>query len=223
MSFRNRKEAGLQLAAALSRYKGQDCIVLALPRGGVPVAAEVAEALNAPLDLILVRKIGAPWHPELAVGAVVDGGAPTIVQLPEVMRMSGTSKKEFDEICERERAEIERRREHYLGGIAPLDPKGKIAILIDDGIATGATMHAALQATRRHGPKRLILAVPVASHEALEDLGSVADEVVCLEVPEPFRAVGLHYHDFDQTSDEEVIAALARLRARPAASTNARP
>jgi predicted phosphoribosyltransferase len=222
MRFRDRKDAGQRLAAALARYKGQDCVVLALPRGGVPVAAEVAEALGAPLDLILVRKIGAPWHPELAVGAVVDGGTPTVVQLPEVMRMSGTSKKEFDEICLRERAEIERRRAHYLSGVVPLDPKGKIAILIDDGIATGATMHAALQATRRRGPKRLILAVPVASHEALEDLGTVADEVVCLETPESFRAVGLHYRNFDQTSDEEVISALTRLRARAPAAGAAR-
>ncbi len=212
MSFQDRKEAGQRLAAALGRYKSQDCIVLALPRGGVPVAAEVADALHAPLDLILVRKIGAPWHPELAVGAVVDGDAPTVVQLPQVMRMSGTSQQEFDAVCKRERAEIERRRKHYFGDVPPLDPKGKVAIVIDDGIATGATMRAALEATRRRAPKKLILAVPVASQEALEDLTRDADEIICLESPEPFRAVGIHYRNFDQTSDEEVIATLARLR-----------
>lgn len=212
MRFSNRKEAGERLAAALSRYKEQDCVVYALPRGGVPVAAEIAAALAAPLDVILVRKIGAPWHPELAIGAVVDGGSPTIVRLPDLMRLTGTTEKEFDEICARERAEIERRRWRYVSGAPPIDPKGRIAIVVDDGIATGATMRAALQATRRRGPKKLILAVPVAARESLAELRTVADEVVCLSSPEPFEAVGLHYLNFEQTTDEEVVAALTRLR-----------
>lgn len=221
MRFSNRKEAGERLAAALSRYKGQDCVVYALPRGGVPVAAEIAAALAAPLDVILVRKIGAPWHPELAIGAVVDGGSPTIVRLPDLMRLTGTTEKEFDEICARERAEIERRRWRYVSGAPPIDPRGRIAIVVDDGIATGATMRAALQATRRRGPKKLILAVPVAARESLAELRTIADEVVCLSSPEPFEAVGLHYLNFEQTTDEEVVAALTRLRAPSAESAPA--
>ncbi len=208
MPFRNRQDAGRQLAAALSQYKGKDCIALALPRGGVPVAAEVAKALNAPLDLILVRKIGAPDQPELALGAVVDGGTPIVVHNEAVMAMSGASAAEFDAICARELAEIERRRSMYLGSRRPLDPKGRIAIVIDDGLATGATMRAALRATRQRGPKKLVMAVPVAPPETLDEFRSLADEIVCLESPVVFGAVGYFYRDFRQVTDEEVVAAL---------------
>lgn len=209
MPFQDRVDAGRQLAKALSDFKGQDCVVLALPRGGVPVAAEVAAALKAPLDLILVRKIGAPVQPELAIGAVVDGGAPIVVRNEEVMRLSGTREAEFDAICKRELAEIERRRKLYMGGRPPLDPKGRIAIVVDDGLATGATMRAALRATRKRGPKMLVLAVPVAPPETLESFRDEADRIVCLERPEDFGAVGYFYRDFRQVSDDEVIAMLS--------------
>ena len=210
MLFRDRADAGRKLAAALLSYKGEDCVVLALPRGGVPVAAEVAKALQAPLDLLLVRKIGAPSQPELAVGAVVDGGTPIIVRNDDVIRLSGTSEREFDTICAREQAEIERRRKHYLAGKAPLDPRGRVAIVIDDGIATGATMRAALRATRMRRPKKLVLAVPVAPSETLESLRAEADQIVCLASPEPFGAVGYFYDNFDQVEDEQVTAILSQ-------------
>lgn len=212
MSFHDRTDAGKQLAAALAGYAGKDCAILALPRGGIPVAAEIAFALHAPLDVLLVRKIGAPQQPELAIGAVVDGGAPVFVRNKELLRLTGTGEREFNAIARRELAEIERRRRLYLQGGTPLDPKGRIAIVVDDGIATGATMRAALQATRMRGPKELVLAVPVAAAETLESLRGEADRVVCLETPEPFGAVGYFYDDFDQVTDAEVIAALTRAR-----------
>ncbi len=218
MLFHDRADAGRKLAAALAAYKGENCIILALPRGGVPVAAEVAAALHAPLDLILVRKIGAPLQPELAIGAVVDGGAPIIVRNPELIKLSGTSPREFDTICASEQVEIERRRKRYLSGIRPLDPKSRVTIVIDDGIATGATMRAALQATRKRGPKKLVLAVPTAPLDTLESLRAVVDEIVCLDSPEPFGAVGYYYENFDQVSDEEVTATLARLHTAPHAA-----
>lgn len=215
MLFADRKDAGRKLAAALSNFKGQDCLVLALPRGGVPVAAEVALALHAPLDILLVRKIGAPYQPELAIGAVVDGGAPVIVRNPEVIRLSGTTEHQFETICSQQLKEIERRRKLYLQGFQPLSPKDRIAIVIDDGIATGATMRAALQATRMRHPKRLVLATPVAAPDTIEALRGEVDEIVCLESPEDFGAVGRFYSDFEQTTDDEVVSTLARLRARP--------
>jgi predicted phosphoribosyltransferase len=190
------------------------CAVLALPRGGVPVAAEVASFLRAPLDLILVRKIGAPMQPELAIGAVVDGGAPVTVRNRELIEDTGTSEREFQALCKRELAEIERRRAEYLGGRTPADPKGRIAIVIDDGIATGATMRAALQATRMRKPKKLILAVPVAPAETLESLRQEADEVICLETPKYFGAVGHFYEDFGQLTDDDVRDILVRAQAR---------
>jgi predicted phosphoribosyltransferase len=181
MSFLDRMDAGRRLAARLARYKDQHPVVLALPRGGVPVAAEVAAALEAPLDLILVRKIGVPWQPELAMGAVVDGGAPLVVRNENVVRMSGTSDREFRAVCDRELAEIDRRRERYLGGRPRIDVEGRTAIVVDDGIATGATTKAALRATRMLGPKKLILAVPVAPAEIAEEMRGEADEVIFLE------------------------------------------
>jgi predicted phosphoribosyltransferase len=153
MPFRDRTDAGGKLATALLSYRDQHPIILALPRGGVPVAAEVAKALRAPLDLILVRKIGAPVAPELAVGAVVDGGSPTIVRNPEIIRLTDTSEIQFQRICKKELAEIERRRHLFLGNRPPIDPRGRVVIVIDDGIATGATTRAALSAIRTRHPK----------------------------------------------------------------------
>jgi len=205
MPFQDRIEAGRHLAQALSSYAGQDVVVFGLPRGGVEVAAEVAKALHAPLDILLVRKIGTPMQPELAMGAVVDGGAPIVVRNPEVIFMTRTKAADFDAICKRELSEIERRRKLYVKGRAALDPAGKIAIVVDDGIATGATMRAALQATRQRNPKKLILAVPVAPPETIDSLREEVDEVVCLEMPEDFGALGFFYRDFRQLEDQDVI------------------
>jgi putative phosphoribosyl transferase len=210
MPFGDRPEAGRTLAKALGRFASLDPVILALPRGGVPVAAEVAAALKAPLDLVLVRKIGLPWEPELAMGAVVDGGTPLIVRNEDVIRQARVGEAEFDRVRDRELAEIESRRRRYLGGRPPIDLEDRVAIVIDDGIATGATMRAALRATRMRGPKTLVLAVPVASTEALAELREEADEVVCLEAHDFLGAIGLHYSDFRQTSDEDVIEAVGR-------------
>ncbi|HWA88750.1 MAG TPA: phosphoribosyltransferase family protein [Rhizomicrobium sp.] len=212
LPFRDRRDAGRRLAAALAEYRQRDCLVLALPRGGVPVADEVARALAAPLDLLLVRKIGAPGHPEFAVGAVVDGGAPIVVRNKEGMRALDVDEGAFQAVCAHELKEIERRRRLYLRGSRPLDPKGHVVIVIDDGIATGATVRAALQAVRKRDPEKLILAVPVAPREALTELRGEADEIVCLAMPRPFGAVGYFYDDFRQVSDAEVIAIMARYR-----------
>ena len=209
MSFRNRSEAGKKLARALQRYEGLNPVILALPRGGVPVAAEVAAALHAPLGLVLVRKIGVPWRPELAMGAVVDGPAPVVVRNEDVIRVAGIDEAEFKHICDLELAEIERRRRRYLGDRPPIDVKDRVTIVIDDGIATGATIRAALRATRMRAPKMLVLAVPVASSEALAEVGKEADDVICLEEHEFLGAIGFYYSDFRQTSDEEVIEAIA--------------
>jgi predicted phosphoribosyltransferase len=210
MSFKDRTEAGRKLAAALAGYKDQQPVILALPRGGVPVAAEVAAALNAPLDLILVRKIGVPYQPELAMGAVVDGSAPIIVRNEDVIGLAGIDEAEFKAICDSELAEIERRRQRYLGSRARAEIKDHTAIVIDDGVATGATTRAALRATRMRKPKKLVLAVPVAPTDNLAALREEADDVVCLEDHEFFGAIGFYYRDFRQTADEEVIAILAR-------------
>jgi putative phosphoribosyl transferase len=210
MAFKNRSEAGQKLAAALMAYKAQHPVILALPRGGVPVAVEVAAALNAPLDLILVRKIGVPFQPELAMGAVVDGSAPVIVRNEDVIRVSGIDASEFNAVSERELAEIERRRQLYLGGRERINVSGQIAIVIDDGIATGATTRAALRATRARNPKKLVLAVPVAPSDSLVAMHEEADEVVCLEEHKIFGAIGFYYSDFRQVSDEEVVEMLGR-------------
>lgn len=211
MPFSDRTDAGRRLAQALTKYQGQPVCIFALPRGGVQVAAEIARALDAPLDLLLVRKIGAPMQPELAIGAVVDGGAPIVVRNEEVIRITGTREAEFDRICKRELAEIERRRKRYVQNRPSLNPEGKVAIVVDDGIATGATMRAALQATRKRRPKKLILAVPVAAADSLDSLRPEVDEIVCLEAPEQFGALGYFYEDFGQLSDEDVVEILKHL------------
>lgn len=214
MAFRNRTEAGRKLAKALAGYKDQQPVILALPRGGVPVAAEVAAVLDAPLDLILVRKIGVPIQPELAMGAVVDGGAPLIVRNEDVIALASIDEAEFKTICDSELAEIERRRQHYLGSRERVDVSGRVTIVIDDGIATGATTRAALRATRMRNPKKLILAVPVAPTDSLAALRSEADDVVCLEDHEFFMAIGAYYANFNQVADAEVIELLKRFPPR---------
>lgn len=214
MPFSNRAEVGQKLAAALAGYRDQDPVILALPRGGVPVAAEVAAALHAPLDLILVRKVGVPFEPELAMGAIVDGGAPLVVRNEDVIRHAGIEEADFKAVCDAEFAEIERRRRRYLGSRDRAAIEGCTAIVVDDGIATGATTRAALRATRMRKPKRLVLGVPVAPTESLAELRNEADDVVCLEDYEAFGAIGFYYADFRQVSDEEVIEILKRYPAR---------
>jgi putative phosphoribosyl transferase len=213
MLFRNRTDAGRQLAKALLKYKSRHPVILALPRGGVSVAAEVAVALDAPLDLLLVRKIGLPSQPELAMGAVTDGEEPTIIRNRDVIELSGISADEFDAVCEEERNEIERRRKRYLGDRARSKVKGQVVIIIDDGIATGATTLAAIRAVRRREPRELVLAVPVAPLDTINMLQPEVDAVVCLDTPEDLGAIGYFYRDFRQVSDDEVIAALRRVPA----------
>ena len=215
MKFRDRTEAGRRLAAALSVYKSERPVVLALPRGGVPVAAEVAAALDSPLDLILVRKIGVPFQPELAMGAVVDGASPLVVRNEDVIGAVRVTDEQFAAVEERELDEIRRRRTSYLGGRAHPALKGRVVIVIDDGVATGATTRAALRAVRAHEPARLVLAVPVAPPSTVGELSQEADEIVCLQQPEPFFAIGVYYADFGQVSDDAVQASLARFPPEP--------
>ncbi|MEY9886055.1 phosphoribosyltransferase [Bradyrhizobium sp. USDA 329] len=214
MLFRDRNDAGRQLAEALVKYKNRHPVVMALPRGGVPVAAEVAERLEAPLDLVLVRKIGVPMQPELAMGAVVDGEQPVIVRNQDIFDLTGVSEETFDAICREELVEIDRRRERYLGNRARSDVNGQVAIIVDDGIATGATTLAAIRALRHRGPKELILAVPVAPLETLQRLHGEVDAIVCLDSPRDFGAIGYYYRDFSQVSDDEVVAILKRFPAK---------
>lgn len=209
MSFENRSAAGRSLAIALARYKDRLPVVLALPRGGVPVAAEVAAALGAPLDLILVRKIGVPKQSELAMGAISEGAPPIVVRNTEIFQRSGVTETEFHAVRVAELAEIARRRRRYLGTRARADVAGRTVIVIDDGIATGATMRTALRAIRARAPKELVLAVPVAAKDTLDELQDEADTIVCLESPAWLEAVGFFYGDFRQVTDAEVIATLA--------------
>ena len=210
MPFRDRVDAGQQLAKALASYKQQNPVVLALPRGGVPVAAEIAAALDAPLDLILVRKIGVPFQPELAMGAAVDGRDPVVVRNENVIRIAGIEESEFATARDHELVEIERRRKLYLGERPHPELKDQTVIVVDDGIATGATTRAALRAIRMREPRKLVLAVPVAPTQTLRDLRNEADEIVCLEDYEIFGAIGVYYKDFSQVADEEVIETLKR-------------
>jgi putative phosphoribosyl transferase len=207
--FRNRAEAGRALARALSRYAGRDdVVVLALPRGGVPVAYEVAKELGSPLDVFLVRKLGVPGHEELAMGAIASGGV--LVLDERVLRWLGISEDQIQKTLARELEELRRREAAYRHGRSLPDLKGKTVILVDDGLATGASMQAAARAVRRHEPARVVIAVPVASRATCVQFQDEVDEVVCAVTPEPFYAVGNWYEDFSQTTDDEVRELLER-------------
>lgn len=215
-AFADRAEAARALAARLEREKlPPPVVVFALPRGGVPIGATVARALHAPLDLVLVRKIGAPWQPELALAAVAEGDPPEIVIDDEVRRYVDVDDAWIERQAAKHLEEIARRRRVYLKGRAPAEVDGRTAVVIDDGIATGTTMRAALKALRRRHPARLVLAVPVAPQDTLDALAREVDQVVCLSTPYPFHAVGAHYVEFHQVDDDEVIAALDEANRSP--------
>jgi putative phosphoribosyl transferase len=216
--FRDRRDAGRRLAARLGELAaaGPEAwarpVVFALPRGGVVVGYEVARALGAPLDVLVVRKLGAPGQPELGVGALVDGDSPEAILNPEVVRLAGVTREYLDAEVARQLEEIHRREARYRQGRPRLPVAGRTAVVVDDGIATGGSVRAALRGLGRARPVRLVLAVPVAPRDTVEALRAEVDEVVCLETPEPFLAVGYHYGDFAQTTDEEVVTLLERAR-----------
>ncbi|MEQ8974650.1 MAG: phosphoribosyltransferase [Coleofasciculus sp. C1-SOL-03] len=203
MLFKNRQEAGQRLASDLKEYANRpDVIVLGLPRGGVPVAYEVARGLDAPLDVWLVRKLGAPGHEELAMGAIASGG--TRILNKDVVRSLGVSEQAIDKVAAKEQQELERREKAYRGDLPPLELRDRTVLLVDDGLATGASMHAAAVALRQYDPKKIIAAVPVAAPETCQEFKVEVDEIICTETPQPFYAVGLWYNKFDQTTDQEV-------------------
>lgn len=208
MFFQNREDAGIRLGQALQKYKNDNPIVLGVPRGGVVVAAKVAEELEAPLDVIISRKIGAPHNPEVAIGAVTQDG--TVIKDEAMVELLGVSDFQIRDMANLVSAEISRRVDAYRGGRAGHGVHNRTVIVIDDGIATGFTIKAALQSVRKANPSRLVLAVPVAPPETVKDLRSQVDDLVCLEEPNDFYAVGQFFQDFDQTSDEEVIELLAK-------------
>lgn len=213
--FRDRGQAGQRLAKALVKYRDRNPVVVALPRGGVVVGAEIARLLGCPLDFVLVRKIGLPGQPELAIAAIVDGVEPHIAVNEDILAALDMTDDEFRRLCSKELAKIERRRALYLKSAARPDLKGKVAIVVDDGIATGATARAALEAIRSRNPARVVLAVPVAPTETLAGLERDVDEVVCLHSLEPFYAIGVYYDDFEQVTDEEVMDILSKLASQP--------
>jgi putative phosphoribosyl transferase len=208
LPFRDRHDAGQQLAAALEAYRGSDGLVLALPRGGVPVGFEVARTLGLPMDVVLVRKIGAPDFPELGLGAILDGDEPQIVLNDEIVGILKPPASYLATEAKREFKEFERRRALYRGDKPPPQVAGRTVIVVDDGIATGGTVRIVLRHLRRAGPVRLVLAAPVAPRDTIRALQPEADAVVCLRTPEPFQSVGAYYLDFEQTSDAEVLALL---------------
>jgi predicted phosphoribosyltransferase len=213
MTFNDRREAGRKLAEALRHYRGKDAVVLALPRGGVPVAAEVAASLDAPLDLLLVRKVGVPWQPELAMGAVIDGEKPITVRNDDIIGLASVTDADFEAAAQAELEEIERRRKRYIGDRPRAAIKDHVAIIVDDGIATGATVRAAIRGLKRKNPEKVVLAVPVAPPSTVEELRDEVDELVCLEAPEMFRAISLYYRAFEQVNDAEVTRILDSARA----------
>ena len=218
--FADRRQAGKELASRLQHYAGRpEIVVLALPRGGVPVAFEVAEALDVPLDIFLVRKLGLPGRLELAMGAIASGGI--CVLNDDVVRWYGVPERTIDAVARAEQVEVERREREYREGRPLTDLLGKTVILIDDGLATGSTMRAAVQAVRQFTPERVIVAVPVGAPAACDAIADVADETVCARKPEQFSAVGQWYRDFSQTTDEEVRA-LVREHARRSAQHDSR-
>ena len=207
--FANRAEAGRLLAQQLAKYADRpDVLVLALPRGGVPIGYEVARALNAPLDVFIVRKLGIPGYEELAMGAIASGGVRVLND--QLVRAIGIPEYVIDAVAQWEQKELERRERLYRGDRPPPDVRGRTVVLVDDGLATGATMLAAVRALKQQQPGRIVVAVPTASPDTCELLKNEADEVICAITPEPFHAVGLWYDDFSQTSDEEVRELLAR-------------
>jgi putative phosphoribosyl transferase len=209
--FRNRAEAGRALAEALGAYAArEDAIVLGLPRGGVPVAAEVARQLGAPLDVFLVRKLGVPGREELAFGAIASGGARVLNR--DVVASLGIDAETIDAVVAREQTELERRAEAYRGTADPPDVRGRTVTLVDDGLATGASMRAAVAAVRELGPERVVVAVPAAARQTCEELAAEVDEIVCLLTPEPFFAVGMWYADFSETTDDDVRRLLQESR-----------
>jgi predicted phosphoribosyltransferase len=214
-AFRDRADAGRQLAERLAAENLVAPVVLGLPRGGLPVAREIAKVLAAPLGLVLVRKIGAPRQPELALGAVVNGAAPETVWNADLLSAFGLTEADMEPARQAQLAEVARRRAAYGSGDAPEDLKGRTAIVVDDGVATGATMRAAIRALRRRGPAAIVIAVPVASPETLVLLAEEADRAICLETPSDFYAVGAAYRDFSQVEDAEVTAILATHAAEP--------
>lgn len=209
--FHDRFDAGRRLADALSHYaERRDAIVLALPRGGVPVAYEVARALRLPLDVFLVRKLGLPSHEELAMGAIATGGVRLLNR--EVVEAFGVTEEDIARVAAQEQVELERRERRYRGDRPAPDVAGRTVLLVDDGLATGASMRAAVMALRAEGPASVVAAVPVSAPEACDALRDIADDVVCAITPEPFHAVGLWYEDFTQTTDEDVHELLERAR-----------
>jgi putative phosphoribosyl transferase len=219
MQFKDRTEAGRRLANLLRRLEGQDVVVLALPRGGVPVGLEIARALGAQLDVLGVRKLGAPMQPEFGIGAIAEGGVRVLDA--RSMAATGLSERSIVDVEAREREELERRVRRYRGDRELPDLAGRIVVVVDDGLATGVTARAACRAVRAHHPARIVLAVPVAAPQSVEALRSEADEVVAVITPDELRAIGAWYRRFDQTTDEEVLAmldeadALARRRDAP--------
>lgn len=210
--FEDRADAGRRLAQAVAAEAPPEPLIMALPRGGVPVAFEIAMHLHAPLEVLIVRKIGAPGHQEFGLGALVDGEEAELVLNREAVRLVRPPRGYLAAETERQRAEIARRRILYLGDREPLSPRDRNVVLVDDGIATGGTIRAAIEALRRAGVRSLLLAVPVAPASAIARLRSSVDSIVCLSTPAFFRAVGLHYRDFEQTSDAEVMALLRKAR-----------
>jgi putative phosphoribosyl transferase len=222
--FSDRADAGRRLAARLLRFKAEHPVVLALPRGGVAVGIEIARALGAPLDVVLVRKIGAPMQPELAIAAVAEGEPPELVVNRDIMELLGVPESHLTELRDRQLEEIARRRALYIGGRPRAAIAKKTAIVVDDGIATGATVRAALLAVRRAGPSRLVLAVPVAPADTIAELRRDVDVIECLETPADLVAIGMFYEDFRQVTDDEVTAMLAEAaRALPAESAQPAP
>jgi len=212
--FRDRQHAGSELADRLKTLGLRRALVLALPRGGVPVGAEIARALDAPLDLIIVRKVGAPDNPELAIAAIVEGDPPDVVSNAEAVAAYGLSEDQVAQLADRERPELERRQTAYRGNRKPASVTGKTVIVVDDGAATGTTMKAVLRALARRSPKEVIVGLPVAPPETVAELETEADKVVCLEQPRSFLALGYHYGSFPQLSDGEVIAMLESVERR---------
>jgi putative phosphoribosyl transferase len=206
--FSDRREAGRVLASKLRHYAGRpDLVVLALPRGGVPVAFEIAEALDAPLEIFLVRKLGMPGHPEFAIGALASGGVRVLND--EAVNWYQVSDSAIEQVARQEQAELERRERDYRQGRPLPDLSNRVVMLVDDGLATGSTMRAAVQAVRQLGPARVVVAVPVGAPSTCDGFRTIADEIVCARTPEPFSAVGQWYRNFSQTTDDEVRALLA--------------